>query len=215
MTEAMTDSSYHRYPKEGLTGEYIRAGVGTAFFGAPFVFADLGAVMLVIFGSLTAFFLGYGARTLGQQLSVIELNPQGLVRHGPLARRIAWDALDRVSLRYFTTAKDRPRGDAAGGGRGANDGMGSGRGAGASHFGSGWMEMTVAGGGARLKIDSNIEGFNALAGAVERAALQRQLNFDDSTEANFRALRGHIEPDDYDDPRDKTPYDDKYRGPGI
>ena len=63
--------------------------------------------------------------------------------------------------------------------------------------------------------NSELEKFQHLAKTIENVAIDHGLRFDESTEANFRALRGAVRPDDSDDPRDKTPYPDNYRGTGI
>jgi hypothetical protein len=189
----MAENSYHRYPSKSVRGDYFQASIGILFFGLPFLFTDLGIILGVILGALTIFFIGHGARTLNHQISVFELTESGLVKHGPLKKQILWERLSAVKLRYFSTVKDRPR----------------------TGLGGGWMEMTLNGDGAKVKFDSGLGGFEHLARTIEKAATDHDLRFDESTEANFRALRGDIQPDDSDDPRDKTPYPDNYRGPGI
>jgi len=98
-----------------------------------------------------------------------------------------------VKLRYFSTTKDRP----------------------SSGLGKGWMEITLNGDGISMKFNSELEGFAHIADTIEKKATGLGLRFDQSTEANFRALRGDIRPEDSDNPRDKTPYPDNYRGSGL
>ncbi|MDA0656485.1 MAG: hypothetical protein O2912_08785 [Proteobacteria bacterium] len=197
----MTATNTYRYPKKSIVGDYVRAGVGSVFFGLPLLLTDLGTVMFVILGLFTLFFLGYGARTLNQHLSVYELNDFGFAKHGPFALQIPWELLNKVSLRYFSTGKDRPR---AGLGAGFRTGLSA-----------GWMEMTLESADSKVKFESEIEGFEFLAQQIEKIAVENDLVLDESTEANFRALRGEVGPDDSEDPRNKTPYTDNYGGPGI
>jgi hypothetical protein len=189
----MAENSYHRYPNKNIRIDYIQASVGVFFFGLPIFFADLGGIMGTILGALTIFFIGHGVRTLNHQLSVFELTDSGMIKHGPIKKQVLWKQLRSVKLRYFSTVKDRPR----------------------KGLGGGWMEMTLDGDGANVKFNSELEKFLHLAKTIENVAIDHGLRFDESTEANFRALRGVIRPDDSDDPRDKTPYPDSYRGTGI
>jgi hypothetical protein len=197
----MTENNTYRYPKKSVVGDYVRAGVGCLFFGLPLVLTDLGTVMFVILGMFTLFFLGYGARTLNQHLSVYEMNDFGFAKHGPFARQIPWESLNKVALRYFSTGKDRPRAGLGGGFR--------------TGLSAGWMEMTLESATSKVKFESEIERFEFLAQEIEKIAIKKELVLDESTEANFRALRGEVGPDDSDDPRNNTPYTDNYRGPGI
>lgn len=192
----MTDSTYHRYPKQSVVGDLVRAGIGLLFFGLPLVFTDLGPVMFVILGAFALFFLGFGVRTILHQWTVFEFSEIGFAKHGPTGARIAWESLSAVKLRYFSTGKDRPR-------------------AGAGGMGGGWMEMTLEGDNRKLKFDSELDGFERIAKEVEKQANGRKIDLDESTKANFRALRGEIGPGDKDDPRTKAPYPDNYRSPGI
>lgn len=196
----MTESTYHRYPKRSVVEDLVRAGIGLLFFGLPLLVSDLGPMMFVILGAFALFFLGYGVRTAIHQWTVFELSAFGIAKHGPAGGRIAWDSLEAVKLRYFSTGKDRPPAGNLESGIGIS---------------GGWMELTLQGDGRKLKFDSELEGFVLLAREVEKKASARNLKLDESTEANFRALRGEIGPDDRNDPRSKTPYTDNYRGPGV
>ena len=189
----MTQNSYHRYTSKSVLRDYIQAGIGVLFFGLPVLLADLGIIMGTILGALTIFFIGHGARTLNHQLSFFELTNSGLIKHGPVKKRLAWEQIGEVKLRYFSTTKDRP----------------------SSGLGEGWMEVTLNGDGISMKFNSELEGFAHIADTIEKKATSLGLRFDQSTEANFRALRGDIRPEDSDNPRDKTPYPDNYRGSGL
>jgi hypothetical protein len=67
----------------------------------------------------------------------------------------------------------------------------------------------------KLKFESEIDRFEFLAQEIEKIAIKNELVLDEATQANFRALRGEVRPDDSEDPRNNTPYTDNYRGPGI
>ena len=189
----MSQNSYHHYTDKSVRRDYIQAGIGILFFGLPVLLADLGIIIGTILGALTVFFIGHGARTLNHQLSFLELTDSGLIKHGPIKKRLAWEQLDEVKLRYFSTARDRP----------------------SSGLGEGWMEMTLNGDDICVKFNSELGNFEHLANTIEKKAVSLGLRFDQSTEANFRALRGDIRPEDSDNPRDKTPYPDNYRGSGL
>lgn len=75
-------------------------------------------------------------------------------------REISWPALDGVRLRRF-------------GGR---------------RKGSGYMEMEISGGTSRIKVDSEISDFLAIARRVHDAARRNGIAMDARTAANFQAL---------------------------
>jgi hypothetical protein len=155
--------SIHRYPPRGLTGDYVRAAVGLALTMGPFLMVPLGSVASWIFGPLALLFLAFGWHTFARQATRVELSPSGISLLGPRRASLAWEALRSVQLSYYATKSDRA---------------------------GGWMQLTLKGDGpsAKVRIDSSLEGFDAVARQAAAAAEARAIDVSEATRANFDAL---------------------------
>jgi len=153
--------SEHRYPAQVLLGDYARAGAGLLLTGAPLVLVRLNLYVGLVLGLLVVLFAVFAGLTLLRQLRPIELGDDGIEAHGLFPVRLSWDALEKVSLRYFATRRDGQRG---------------------------WMELRLGGAGGKLQLDSRIDGFRDIAARAARAAARRQLSMTPATATNFAAL---------------------------
>ncbi len=86
---------------------------------------------------------------------------------GPVGRGLRWQRLDELTLKYYTTQRDKH---------------------------GGWMQLKLNGDGCVLTIDSSIDGFSDIAGQALAAARARQLPMSADTRANLAALG--LAPDD-------------------
>ncbi len=148
------------YPRPALLADYARAASGLVF-AALAILLPMHWILVSLFGLLAALLLAFGARTWLRQKSRIELMPDAIRLAGPIERRIPWEALDRLELRYFSMRRDRKQG---------------------------WMELSLAGNGTRLGIESQIEGFGEIVERAAEAAALRGLAVDQATETNLAAL---------------------------
>lgn len=153
--------SRHRYPTAALAGDYARAAAGLALTVSPLVLLHLNAAVATIFAALTALFAVFAGRTLLRQRAVIEMDESAIRSSGPFPVRLAWDALDDLKLAYYATRRD-----------------GSG----------GWMQLALRAGRQRLRLDSRIEGFAAIASRAAEAARRRQLELNTATANNLASL---------------------------
>ena len=151
--------SEHRYPARSLMEDYARGAAGLVFLGIALV--PMHWVLHLVFGLVAALLLSFGVRTFLRGRSRIVLDEGGIAIVGPIGKRVAWTALDGLKLRYFSTRRDRKRG---------------------------WMELTVRGAGAKLAIESQIDGFEEIVRAAAKAAVARGLTVDPSTEGNLAAM---------------------------
>jgi len=158
---------YHRYPMRSLVRDYIRAAIGFLVGVVPLVLGSPGLFFTIILVALAAMFLGYGLRTLGMQLTAIEVRPDGLAVHGPRRRFFAWDGLTAIRLRYFSTQRDKQKRDLEGG----------------------WLELKLVGQPGTLRIDSELTGFPVILEAVARAAERLTVALDETTADNLTAFR--------------------------
>jgi len=159
--------SEHRYPADALVGDYVRAGVGMALTGLPLALTPLNVYVAALLGGLTALFGIFGVLTALRQFRRVELREDGIALVGPFPARLAWAALESVSLRYFATRRDGAKG---------------------------WMELRLAGDGGRVMLDSRIEGFDRIARHAAEAAERRHLSLNPITTTNFAALGIRLAP---------------------
>jgi hypothetical protein len=154
--------SEHRYPLDVLLGDYARAGAGIVLTGAPLVLLPLNFYVTSILGTLTALFAAFAGATYLRQRCRIELDAGAIAARGGVSPvRLSWDSIDSVRLRYFATRRDGKHG---------------------------WMELTLHGTGGKLRLDSRVEDFSAIARLAGAAARRRHIGMTPSTTANFAAL---------------------------
>ncbi|MGE0154862.1 MAG: hypothetical protein AB7R90_19755 [Reyranellaceae bacterium] len=150
-----------KYRRNALLADYLRAGLGAALTGVPMLFVAGSPATLAILGGLTGLFLLFGLRTLVRHLMVVSLGPERVRVHGGLGGEIPWRELDQLKLGYYTTRRDRQ---------------------------GGWMQLSLRGGGRRLKFDSSLEGFDRLVRQSVRAAAANDLPLSDSTLTNLASM---------------------------
>ncbi len=151
-------SAVFAYPRPVLLADYARASAGLVFLAAV-LFLPLHWILAVVFGAIAALLLGFGLRTFLRQKSHIALTETGIALEGPLPRRIEWADLAEFRLRYFSMRRDRKQG---------------------------WMELQLRGPGAKLAIESQIEGFETIVERAARAA--GGLTIDEASLVNLAAL---------------------------
>jgi hypothetical protein len=153
--------SVHRYPPRAIRTDYVRTAVGLALAGGPLLLARPGTPMMTVLGGLTALFVAFGARTWIRSATRITLDDQGLSASGPRGATIRWSSLARMRLNYYSTRRDGTRG---------------------------WMQMNLRDDGARLSIDSSLDGFSEIAARAARAAAERGLDLHPATRSNLALL---------------------------
>src|SRR5205823_5116471 len=82
-------------------------------------------------------------------------------RSGLWRTTIRWDELDRMRLAYYSTRRDRR---------------------------SGWMQLDLGAGNARVRLDSRIEGFDQVVRHAAEVAVARGIALNDATVSNLKAL---------------------------
>ena len=98
------------YPARSLWPDYTRAGIGLAIALLPMPWVPPGSFGNWLLGLLALLFGGFAAMTWVKQRSTIRMNPDGIRIHGPFGKAIAWNALDRLALRFYSTRKERGHG---------------------------------------------------------------------------------------------------------
>lgn len=159
------DSLSLRYPARSLYGDYLRALVGIVILGTPFFYAGSSPVVATILGSLLLLFVGFGVRTCIRQITTISVSPDAIATIGPFGKRVAWDEISRVDLKYFSTRREK-----------------------STRRGDGWMQMKICGHAGCLQVDSSLPQFNDIAAKVAEAAFRNGAEMTDTTVENFTTL---------------------------
>ena len=150
-----------RYPQGTVIADYIRALVGMIITLGPLAFLNVGSVMVYILAGLGALFIFYGFRTILRHLTHVELSAGGIRIAGPMGRAIRWRDLDDMSLRYYTTRRDKS---------------------------DGWMLLKLKGKGSIVALDSTLDGFDDIVVSALEAARDNGVVLKDSTLANLPAM---------------------------
>ena len=108
-----------------------------------------------------------GIRTAFRQRMRILADAEGLTVEGGPVRQVKWQELDGLTLRYYSTRRNRK---------------------------DGWMTLGLKSAGRSLSIDSHIQGFDSLARQAAEAAVARGLPLDDTTRSNFAAMEVDLPP---------------------
>jgi hypothetical protein len=155
----MTERFY--YSHGSLIGDYIRAFSGIVLSATPMLAVSPGPTVNGILGILILLFSIFAARTMIRQMSAINLYEAGIASDGLIARQIAWNEIQSVYLSYFSTWRDKSKG---------------------------WMQLKIKGNKVTLRIDSDLVGFDTVAGAVAECAARNDVTMNDITIDNFNAM---------------------------
>ena len=155
-----------RFDRGSLRQDFIRAAIGLVLTGGGFLLADAGSFGQWVFGPIALVFLAFLIHTWVRSNTHYDLTLEGIRRSnalGPITRTtsLAWRDLRRVSLRYFSTRRDRSRG---------------------------WMQLTLKGAGTRFSLDSTLDGFDAVIAATAAAVRDNGISVKGTTAGNFAAL---------------------------
>jgi hypothetical protein len=153
--------SVHRYSLQSLLPDYFRGGAGLIIGGGGWLLAPSVLHVIVIFGGLTVLFLLFTMRTVARQYTRIEMTDDAITCGGTRRLALRWSDLDHVKLRYYSTRRNRS---------------------------GGWMTLKLASGRTAITVDSNIDGFDAIAARAARSIIDNRVATDDITLANLAAL---------------------------
>ena len=139
----------------------MRSVTGLTVTLGPMLLAQPATPMMLVLGALAAVFGAHGVRTWLKSATRIVVDDEGIAVRGPRNAKLRWGGLRQMSLDYYSTRRDGAKG---------------------------WMQMTLKGEGARLRIDSTLDGFAALARLAATEAAKRGVELPHATQANLTAL---------------------------
>ena len=159
--DAPADVAYFAYPASAMLGDYLRAAAGLVPATLILATVSVGGVAAVVLGGLASVFGVFAIRTALRHGTKLEVTETGVRALGLTRTAITWAALDRMKLAFYSTRRDRK---------------------------SGWMQLQLGAGRARLSLDSRLDGFDRLVRHAAMAAAARNLALSDATAANLHAL---------------------------
>ena len=150
------------YPFSRLWPDYLRSGLGLLICLGLLLFAAPQSVIFVLLVGLSLLFACLGVVTLWRQQIEVQLDSSGVASYGrwhfgQRRRVIPWAEASGVTLRYYSTRRDRSEG---------------------------WLQLTIEGHGGRLRVDSDLIGFPPPAREALSAADRYGIPLSDVTRAN-------------------------------
>jgi hypothetical protein len=161
VAEELSGTTRHVYPTAAMIGDYLRAAAGLVPTGVVFATEPVGTVAAALLGGFAAVFGIFGLRTVLRHGTRLEMSDTELRALGVWPSTINWAELDRMKLTYYSTRRDRR---------------------------SGWMQLDLSAGGARVRLDSRIAGFDRLVLRAAEAAISRSVALNEATLGNLQAL---------------------------
>lgn len=150
-----------RYPAASLTGDYARAGAGLAMTAVPLLLLEVNAWAGVPLAAGALLFAVFAARTAQRHLTRVAVDEAGVRADGPLGVVLRWDELKGMRLRYYSTKRDRS---------------------------DGWLQLTLRGPAGSVRVESTLDGFDALVERAAEAARRAALPLDPLTVDNLHAM---------------------------
>ncbi len=160
-TDDPAGTTRHAYPAAAMVGDYLRAAAGLVPSGFLLVTLPVGATAAAVLGGFAAVFAVFGLRTALRHGTSLEMTETELQASRPWRSTIEWAKLDHMRLAYYSTRRDRR---------------------------SGWMQLDLRAGGARLRLDSRIAGFDRVVRHAATIAAAHRLELNEATAANLQAL---------------------------
>ena len=147
-----------KYSRKSISGDYIRAVTGLVITGGLLLAATKITIFQYIFAAGALLFFGFLIRTFLRQFSSFVVTEQDLKRVGLFKRSLSWDQLNNVTLKYFSTRRDRK---------------------------AGWYQLTLSDGIAKITIDSELMGFDTVMKICADVVIQKRLTVSETTSENF------------------------------
>jgi hypothetical protein len=160
-SDVPADVARFTYPASAMLGDYLRGAAGLVPTLLILATVSVGSVAAVVLAGFAAIFGAFAIRTALRHGTSLEVSDTELRATGLRPVAIPWRELDRMRLAFYSTRRDRK---------------------------SGWMQLELGAGRARLSADSRLEGFDRLVRYAASAAAERNLELSEATAANLQAL---------------------------
>ena len=164
-----------KYSRKSISGDYIRAITGLVITGGLLLAATKITIFQYIFAAGALLFFGFLIRTFLRQFSSFVVTEQDLKRVGLFKRSLSWDQLNNVTMKYFSTRRDRK---------------------------AGWYQLTLSDDIVKITIDSELMGFDTVMKICSDVVMQKQLTVSETTSENFASSGFSLM--DSDQPHEET-----------
>ncbi len=151
----------HTYPLIAVLGDYSRAAMGIAISIVPVVIIEGKPIITFLFGAMIVVFVFFGLRTVRRHMTRIEVSDEGIAVNQPSRKGFAWNELDHLRVKFFSTHRKKK---------------------------TGWFQVTLGGAGHRISIDSKLTGFRDLVDRATRVAATNGIELDETSAANLEAM---------------------------
>ena len=154
-------TTLHTYSSQNLRADYMKAFIGMALCWTPFAYGmtvEGGMIILLVAGAL---FCLLAVRTAIKSLTKVSLTSDGVSVNLLFPKVLRWSKMSAPSLAYYSTWRQGNKG---------------------------WMVLTLKGDGGTLRLESGISDFDAIVRVSLAAALAAQLQLDDRTLQNAKAM---------------------------
>jgi hypothetical protein len=150
-----------RYPISSLVYDYLRGILGLGISAVIMQSIDLDTPIFWVILGLAVLFLVWLANTALRHISRIRFDEEGL-RSTPWPKKaIAWNGLEEMALRYYSTRRKRK---------------------------DGWMTLSLKSGKDKIDIESTLPHFADIVARAAYAAKLANLQLDQATLDNMDAI---------------------------
>ncbi|WP_119460566.1 hypothetical protein [Rhodospirillaceae bacterium SYSU D60014] len=153
--------SIHRYPMSSLMPDYARGILGIAIGAGGLILVASMSIVAFIFAGLTALFALFTIRTVLRQWTRVAVTEQSVSSRPGQERPLAWNEIEAITLRYYSTRRTRDRG---------------------------WMTLKLKSGRRSIVVESSLNGFEAILARAAEAARRNRLALSETTRANFAMM---------------------------
>lgn len=153
----------YQYPPRSLAGDYIRSGVGLAVGLGVLLSVSPSTPIIIVFGGITGLFGFFAYRTIQRHVVKVAVTDDEICNAGFFTRTMAWTDLEKLKLRYYGTKRQQRGGD-------------------------GFMQLTLAGGGASFSYESSLKGFRYIAWRAAKALRENGGSVDPTSAGNLLAI---------------------------
>ena len=153
-----------RYPPKSLIGDYLRSAAGLGIGLVVLASAPPSMVVVVIFGGIFVLFAIFGLRTVQRHVTEVAVSNEGIACKDFRLRHIFWRDLERLKLRFYGARRRSPRDKST------------------------FLQLTLAGAGTSLTLESSIEEFELLAWRAAKAARDNAVTIDPTSAGNLLGI---------------------------
>jgi hypothetical protein len=155
-----------RYPLGSLVYDYLRGMIGLGISVVILQSIELDSLIFWVILALAALFLVWLVNTALRHASRIRFDEEGLQSMPWPKKTIAWNGLEEMALRYYSTKRKRK---------------------------DGWMTLSLKAGKEKIDIESSLPHFADIVARAAYAAKQANLALDQVTLENMDAIGVKVE----------------------